>query len=128
MEVTGESEKSRSKSVRRRNIQPPEKAKKKRLFVLAGLAISFALPIYAQEQSAVDPEIRQEIEAVGMQFVEAYNRHDPAAVAALYTQDAVCLKDWEGGGLLVGREALEKGFAAGFAVSFPPVVGKLDQM
>ena len=63
---------------------------KKRLLVpLVGLAISFALPTFALEQSAVDPKTRQEIEAVGMQFVEAYNKHDAAAVAALYTHDAV---------------------------------------
>jgi ketosteroid isomerase-like protein len=53
------------------------------------LAISFALPTNAQEQKTVDPKTRQEIEAVGMQFGEAYNKHDAAAVAALYTQDAV---------------------------------------
>jgi hypothetical protein len=33
---------------------------------LIGLAISFAFPIYAQDQNAVDPQTRQEIEAVGM--------------------------------------------------------------
>jgi hypothetical protein len=56
---------------------------------LIGLAISFAFPIYAQERNTVDPEVRQQIEAVGMQFIEAYNKHDAAAVAALYTHDAV---------------------------------------
>jgi len=56
---------------------------------LIGLAISFAFPIYAQERNTVDPEVRQQIEAVGMQFIEAYNKHDAAAVAALYTQDAI---------------------------------------
>jgi hypothetical protein len=54
------------------------------LIALVGLAISFALPTFAQEQSAVDPETRQEIEAVAMQSVEAYNKHDAAAIAALY--------------------------------------------
>jgi hypothetical protein len=32
------------------------------------------LPTFAQEQSVVDPETRQEIEAVAMQFVEAYSK------------------------------------------------------
>ena len=34
------------------------------LLSLAGLAISFAAPALAQEQSTVDPEVRQQIEAV----------------------------------------------------------------
>ena len=55
-----------------------------------GLAISFALPILAQEQSAapnrvrpVDPQDRQQIEAALMKFQEAYNKRDAAAIAAL---------------------------------------------
>ena len=101
------------------------------------LAISFALPIYAQEQSAVDPKTRQEIEAVLMQFGEVYNRHDAAAIAALYTQDAVRVVDWEAGTNFFGREAIEKGFAADFgamlygtwsASSPPNPVRKLVQM
>ena len=38
-----------------------------------GLAISFALPTFAQEKNKVDPEVRQQIEAVLMKFDEAYN-------------------------------------------------------
>jgi hypothetical protein len=57
--------------------------------VLVVLAISFALPTFAQEQSAFDPQTRQEIEAVSKQFGEAYNKHDATAIAALFTQDAV---------------------------------------
>ena len=57
------------------------------LLALVGLTFSFALPTFAQEQSAVDPETRQKIEAVGMQVVEAYNKHDAAAIAALYTPE-----------------------------------------
>jgi hypothetical protein len=65
------------------------------LLALVGPAISFALPTFAQEQSAVDPEAREEIEAVAMQFVEAYNKHDAAATAALYTQDgALAVVSW----------------------------------
>ena len=95
---------------------------------LVGLTISFALPTSAQEQSAVDPETRQEIEAVGRQFAEVYNKHDAAAIAALYTQDAVRVEDWGVGGSHVGREAIEKDFAEFLASSFPPPVAKLVQM
>ena len=34
------------------------------ILILAGLAIGFALPGLAQEQNAVDPEVRQQIEVV----------------------------------------------------------------
>ena len=97
------------------------------LLTLVGLAISFALPTHAQEQKTVDPEVRRQIEAVGMQVVEAYNKHDAAASAALYTQEAVRMGDVRGG-LLVGREAIEKDFSADFAASFPPRVDRLVQM
>ncbi len=46
------------------------------LLALAGLAISFALPTSAQEQSAVDPKARQEIEAALMKYNEAWNKGD----------------------------------------------------
>src|ERR1700757_297598 len=95
---------------------------------LIGLAISFAFPIYAQDQNAVDPQTRQEIEAVGMQFGEAYNKHDAAAVATLYTQDAVRVADWPGGESSVGREAIEKAFEVQFAGMSPRAVGKSIQM
>jgi ketosteroid isomerase-like protein len=94
------------------------------LLALVWLAISFAFPTFAQEQSAVDPETRHEIEAVLMQFVDAYNKHDATAIAALFTQDAVRVGDWSGGGLFVGREAIEKDFEKEFAASFPPIVRK----
>src|ERR1700758_1130549 len=98
---------------------------KTRLLVpLVGLAISFALPIFAQEQSAVDSKTRQEIEAVGMQIVEAYNKHDAAAVAALYTQDAVRVADWPGGQSSVGREAIKTALEVQFAGMSPRGVGK----
>jgi hypothetical protein len=47
------------------------------LLALVGLTVSFALPTSAEEQSAVDPETRQEIEAVSMQFVEALGNNVP---------------------------------------------------
>lgn len=96
---------------------------------LVGLTFSFALPTSAQEQSAVDPETRQEIEAVGKQYAEAYNKHDTAAVAALFTQDAVRMGDIPAN-LVVGREAIEKDFAEQeFAAGFKPIdAGKLVQI
>ena len=59
------------------------------LLALMGLAVGFTVPTLAQEQDVVTPEIRQQIEAAVMKFQDAYNKHDPIALAALYTQDGV---------------------------------------
>ena len=56
---------------------------------IAAMAISFAFPTFAQEQNAVDPEVRQQIEATYNKRIDALKKQDAAAVAALYTQDAV---------------------------------------
>ena len=63
--------------------------KKRLLYALVGLAIGFAVPTFAQEQNTVDSEVRQQIEALLMKFGEAFNKREPAAMAALYTQDAM---------------------------------------
>ena len=63
---------------------------KRRLVVpLVLFAISFTLPIFAQEQNTVDPEVRQQIEAAVLKYQEACNNYDAAATAALFTLDAV---------------------------------------
>jgi uncharacterized protein (TIGR02246 family) len=77
---------------------------------LLGLAISFALPTVAQQKGTVDPQIDLQIRALAQKYDEAINKHDPAAVAALYTQDAVrvtALND----GTFHGRQAIEKAYA-----------------
>jgi len=63
--------------------------KKCLLVTLLGLAISLALPTYAQQKDLADPQTTQKILAIGKAAVEARNNHDPAAIAALYTRDAV---------------------------------------
>lgn len=65
------------------------------LVTLLGLAISLAVPSSSQEQNKVDPEVRQEIETSLNNFGEAHNKHDAAALAALFTQDAVEVWDWK---------------------------------
>ena len=59
------------------------------LFTLAALAIGLATPALAQLQNTVDPEVRQQIEAVTKRMEEAYNKHDAAAWSAFYTEFAV---------------------------------------
>jgi hypothetical protein len=77
---------------------------------LVGLAMSIALPTFAQQQSTVDPEVRQGIEAVLTRFGEAFNKRDAAAMAALYTQEAVQLWTWMPieEAVASGRRAIEK--------------------
>ena len=90
------------------------------LVTVAGFAIGFVLPVLAQEQNMVDPEVRQQIEAVLKMREEAINKNDAAAVAALYTQDAASIRSWESeGGLASGQQAIEKRYRETFAAPSP---------
>jgi uncharacterized protein (TIGR02246 family) len=102
----------------------------KLLLLLAGLAFGFALPILAQEQRAIDPQDRQQIEAAWMKFQEAHNKRDAAAIAALHTQDAIEVRSWvsAGGGLFSGRQAIEEMFKADFASNPGKMVNKLVRL
>jgi ketosteroid isomerase-like protein len=55
-----------------------------------------------------DPQLRQELEALRRKYDEAANNNDAAAIAALYTEDAVFVTDT---GPLYGRQAVEKFYA-----------------
>jgi len=60
------------------------------LIALVGLAISFAFPTFAEQKVAVaDPQITQKILAIGKAYDEGENNNDAAAIAALFTEDAV---------------------------------------
>jgi ketosteroid isomerase-like protein len=87
------------------------------LFALVGLAISFALPTYAQQKDTADARIAQQRDLVGdpkaldefgslaTQQSEAFTNKDAAAVAALFTEDAVLVAP---DGIFSGRQAIEK--------------------
>ena len=77
------------------------------LVVLVGMAIRFAVPTFAQEKDAVDPKVAQQIRAFAMNYDEVFNKNDPAAVAALYTEDAVFTGPH---GTFHGRQAIENHF------------------
>jgi ketosteroid isomerase-like protein len=97
------------------------------LLALVGLAISFALPGFAQQKDTVDPEVRQQVEALLIKFGEAFNKHDPAAIAALYPQNAIRLESWWSEGAL-GQQAIEKSYA-GMLASMPgEFVGQVVQV
>jgi uncharacterized protein (TIGR02246 family) len=72
---------------------------------LVELAIGFTLPTFAQQQKTPDPQLREQILALAKKFDVAWNRNDAAAVAALFTEDAIEVTDR---GPIYGREALEK--------------------
>jgi ketosteroid isomerase-like protein len=101
---------------------------KMHLIALVGLAISFALPIFAQDKNMVDPEVRQQIQAVLMNFDEAYNKHDAAAIAALFTLDAIQVWDFEGGDTVSGQQAIEKIWAGQIEASPVEFRSKLVQV
>ena len=90
-------------------------------------ALTNAVSSSAQEQKAVDPEVRHQIDAAGMKFRGAMHKQDAAAAADLYALNALKVVDWAAG-TLSGRGAIEKDFAAYFASSPSEVVGKLVQM
>ena len=84
---------------------------------LVGLAISFALPTFAQQKDTADPRIAQQRDLIGdpkalnefgmfaTKQEEAFTNKDAAAVAALFTEDAVLVAP---DGMFDGRQAIEK--------------------
>jgi ketosteroid isomerase-like protein len=78
------------------------------VLALAGAAISFLLPALAQQKDTVASHIDEQIVK---KFDEAFNNGDAAAVAALYTEDAVQVTPQ---GPVFGREAIEKLFTGMF--------------
>jgi ketosteroid isomerase-like protein len=96
------------------------------VLAFVGLAITFALPTFAQQKGTVDPKVDQQIRALTSNFDAAFNRNDAAAVAALYTQDGVTVLPWGGG--FHGRQAIERGFAGVFKSWHPSnQISKLDR-
>jgi ketosteroid isomerase-like protein len=75
---------------------------------LVALATSLALPTFAQQTSTPDPLLRQVADALSKKFNEAWNNNDAAALAALFTKDAVLVNNT---GPIYGREAIEKQYA-----------------
>src|ERR1700759_4473832 len=81
------------------------------LIVLAGLALSFAVPAFAQQKDTVDPQLRQALAAFNKKENEAWDNNDAVALAALYTEDAILVNNT---GPIHGREAIEKYYADHF--------------
>jgi ketosteroid isomerase-like protein len=93
---------------------------KVRLLTLAGLAIGFASPGFAQEKAATpaapnpfqalpaNPSLVQQVEAINLKFDEACNKHDREALEALFTANAIHVSPH---GTFIGRDAIGKYYA-----------------
>ncbi len=79
-------------------------------FVIASCASCFSLNVCRADQAEDEAAIRKADEA----YVEAYNKHDAKAVAALWSPEAVYV-DPDTGEEAVGRDEIEKEFADTFA-------------
>ena len=87
------------------------------LLVLVGFPIGFVLPAFAQQKDTVDPRIVEQRDLLGdvkalaefgelsQKLDEAYNKNDAAAVAALFTEDAILVAP---DGMFSGRQVIEK--------------------
>ena len=73
------------------------------------------MPAFAQQKDTADPQITEQLKALSKKTDEANNNGDAAAVAALYTEDAVLVTDT---GPIYGREAIEKHGTGLLGVSF----------
>jgi uncharacterized protein (TIGR02246 family) len=86
--------------------------------IIPALAISFAVPTLAQQKEETgDPlmsaegrsyDVSRQLDEKIKNYDEAINRNDAAAVASLFTDDAILVNY---GGPLSGREAIEKQYA-----------------
>ena len=78
------------------------------IVALVGLAISFALPTFAQQTNTPDPQLRQRLVALIQKHNDAIMNNDAAALAADFTEDAILVEQT---GPIFGREAIEKHWA-----------------
>ena len=99
--------------------------KTRSVVALVALAISSALPTFAQQTNTPDPQLREQLVALLKKFDDAMDKNDATARGALYTQDAIEVTDQ---GPIYGREAIEKHYADLFQkVHFINQVSTLDQ-
>jgi uncharacterized protein (TIGR02246 family) len=95
---------------------------------LAGLAITFTAPVFAQQKDTADPQLAEEVRALAAKYDEVFNINDAAAIATLYTEDGVHGFH----GTIRGREAIEKWYAHEFQSWHPnkrfTAVGRVNEI
>ena len=79
---------------------------------LVVLAMGFALPTFAQQTTIPDPQLREALATLNKKFDDGFVNSDAAALAALYTDDAVHVTF--NGPPIYGREAIQKHFEDDF--------------
>ena len=100
--------------------------KTRSLLTLAGLAFGFALPTFAQQTNTPAPQLREALAALNKKFDEGFVNSDAAALAALYTDDAVHVTFNEPP--IYGREAIQKHFEDDFQrIHFIKYLSKLEE-
>ena len=76
------------------------------------MAISFAVPTFAQQRDLLGvPDALEIFGQISQKLDESYNNNDAAAAAALFTEDGVLV---EPDGMASGRPAIEKRYADTF--------------
>jgi uncharacterized protein (TIGR02246 family) len=59
------------------------------LITLVGLAISFAVPAFAQEKETVDPQTTAELDGLTKKFIKAIDSNDATMMAGVFAKDAI---------------------------------------
>jgi ketosteroid isomerase-like protein len=78
------------------------------LLALLGLAISFALPTFAQQTNTPDPKLRERLISRFKALSDAFDKNDAAALAAKFTENAILVTlDGE----VRGRQTIEHWYA-----------------
>jgi len=86
--------------------------KTRSILAVAGLAITFAVPTFAQQRNTPDPQLREAFAALLKKMDDGFVNSDAAALAALYTDDAVHITFNRPP--IYGREAIQKHFEGDF--------------
>jgi hypothetical protein len=72
------------------NLKTREETMKMRsVIALVGLAISFALPTFAQQTKTPDPQLREKLVAAIKKHTDALDQNAAAAAAANFTEDGI---------------------------------------
>ncbi len=90
---------------------PVAVARRLKFIVVAGACLLSVVPANADDAKG-GAKFKREVDAVHAQYVGAFNRKDPHAVAALFTKDAIFVDGT--GATTVGRDAIEAMFVQGF--------------
>jgi uncharacterized protein (TIGR02246 family) len=79
------------------------------LVALVGFVTSFVLPTFAQQNAMMpDRQVIEQLGVLGQRYHEAYANNDAAALAALYTWDAIIVTPQ---GPVYGRDAIQNWYA-----------------